>query len=148
MALLRSLFRRKKDEVEFDPEPGEMKRMPDRPYRILYANLAFFSDAKCEKTIEGATLVILRCEDPRQKHMPIEYMPTTKNYKAGELVNWNLNNKKLWESAFFRNPQTGKIEKAWSQAVEFIGKVVRNEEKPGAAGQASSQSSSIAGASS
>jgi len=123
-------FGGKKAGVEFDPEPGEINRMPERPYRVLHAGIPFYSDSKCEEQVQEATLVILRCEDPRQNHLPIECMPTRLRYEAGQIVNWDLNNKKLWELSWYVDPETGKIERAWIQAVEFIGKVVRAEGSP------------------
>ena len=102
--------------------------MPERPYRVLYSNLPFYSDSKCEQKVQGATLVILRCDDPRQSHHPIECMPTSKSYEPGQIVRWDLNNKKLWELSWYRHPETGKIERAWAQSVEFVGKVERVEE--------------------
>ena len=55
----------------------------------------------------------------------MEYMPVMKTYIPGQIVQWELNNKRLWEAAWHVNPDTGKKEKVWAQAVEFVGKVVK-----------------------
>jgi len=68
--------------------------------------------------------VILQSEDPKQQHQIRECIPTRKRYKAGELVNWELDNKRIWQNCWYINPETGAAEKAWVQAVEFTGKVV------------------------
>jgi hypothetical protein len=52
-------------------------------------------------------------------------MPTRKKYSAGQIVQWALNNKQLWEAGWYVNPDTGKKEQAWVQAVEFEGPVVK-----------------------
>jgi hypothetical protein len=51
-------------------------------------------------------------------------MPTRKKYKTGQLVEWDLNNKKIWPSSWYINPATGATEMAWTQAVEFVGRIV------------------------
>jgi hypothetical protein len=119
-------FGRKRPEAAevFDPNPGIVDVMPARPYRVLYADLALYSDPECRKKVDDARLVVLRTEDPRQQHQVQECMPTRKNYKVGQLVDWDLNNKKIWQDNWYVNPETGKPEPAWVQAVEFTGRVV------------------------
>ena len=51
-------------------------------------------------------------------------MPTRKMYSAGQLVQWDLDNRQVWQSCWYRNPETAKPEMAWTQAVEFIGRIV------------------------
>jgi hypothetical protein len=109
----------------FDPNPGFIERMPARPYRVLAADLPFYSDPECKSEVAGARLVLLKSEDPKQKHQIQECMPTRMNYKAGQLVRWDLNNKNMWQGCWYRNPDSNKIEKAWTQAVEFIGRLVK-----------------------
>jgi len=75
--------------------------------------------------VEDARLVVLRWEDPKQEHQALECMPTRKRYKAGQLVQWDLNNKKIWKASWYRDPETGDSVMAWSQAVEFIGKIIK-----------------------
>jgi hypothetical protein len=117
--------RKRSDVAEvFDPIPGGIDRMPLRPYRILHTDLPFYSDPECKKRIEGAQLIVLISEDPRQQHQVQECMPTRKRYRAGQLVQWDLNNKQVWQNCWYRNPETSKAEIAWTQAVEFVGKVV------------------------
>ena len=107
-----------------DPNPPEIRHQPARPYRVLHADLPFYSDPKGLIEVQGARLVVLQCEDPMQTHQPIECMPVRKNYRAGQRVGWDLNNKKLWETAYYRNPSSGEVERAWAQSVEFTGPVV------------------------
>ncbi len=109
----------------FDPIPESIDEMPARPYRVLYADLPFWSDPDCTSKVEGARLIVLKSEDPKQQHQIHECMPTRKNYRSGQLVQWDLNNKKIWQNCWYKNPETGNAEMAWTQAVEFIGKVVR-----------------------
>ena len=119
------LFDRKQEEpAAFDPRPGETSDYPTRPYRVLHANLTFYSDAKCLIPVPGAQLVVLKSEDPAAAFHPVECMPSRKQYQQGQTVTWDINKDVVWEQAWYRNPDTGQPEKAWRQAVEFSGKVV------------------------
>ena len=124
MPLFSSLFRRKKREAVFDPNPGEIDWMPARPYRVVHSDLPFYSDPDCRIEVPGARLIVLQCKDPNQMHKPTECMPTLKQYRAGQLVRWELSNKRQWETSWYLSPDTGEKEKAWSHAVEFLGRVV------------------------
>jgi hypothetical protein len=108
----------------FDTNPGFAAAMPARPYRVLVVDVPFFSDPECKSQIDNAKLVLLKSEDPKQKHQVEEWMPTRMKYQANQLVQWDLNNKQIWQECWFKNPQSGKIEKAFIQAVEFCGKIV------------------------
>ncbi|HTY64278.1 MAG TPA: hypothetical protein VMG30_18660 [Acidobacteriota bacterium] len=117
---------RKKSDVPevFDPNPEVIHAMPARPYRVLYADLAFYADAECKRQVNDARLVVIRSEDPKQQHQIQECLPTRKKYQIGQIVDWGLNNKMIWQDNWYINPETGKAEMAWVQAVEFTGKIV------------------------
>jgi hypothetical protein len=125
MSVFSSLFGGKKAEAAFNSEPEAVSETPARPYRVLHANLPFYSDPECRTEVTGARLVVLRCEDPAQELRPIECMPTRKHYLQGQIVNWGIDHKRLCEIAWYRDPETGATEKAWAQAVEYTGKVIR-----------------------
>jgi hypothetical protein len=127
MSVLGMLFGRRKPEEVADPNPGETHTMPARPYRILHANLPFYLDAECRNEVQGARLVVLRCEDPRQAQQVVECMPSSKTYAQGLTVAWDLNKEIIFSTAYYRNPETGKNERAWSRAVEFVGPVVKTK---------------------
>jgi len=124
MSLLRTLFGRKK-EAPFDPNPACLEAMPARPYLVLHADLPFFSDPDCRVEVQGARLVVLRCEDPVQQQHPLECMPVLKSYRKGQIARWDINHKRVWDAAWYVNPETGNREKAWTQAAEFLGGVYR-----------------------
>ena len=125
MSLLRALFGGKKQEVPFDPNPGSVETMPVRPYRVLHADLPFYADAECRIQVRGARLIVLQCEDSLQKQRTIECMPAVKDYRQGQIVQWDTNHKLLWDDAWYVNPESGSKEKAWARAVEFVGRVYR-----------------------
>ena len=124
MALFRGRKRSDMNEV-FDPNPEVLHTMPARPYRVLHADLAFYSDPECKRQVNDARLVVLRSEDPRQQHQVQDCLPTRKKYEVGQIVDWDLNNKRIWQDNWYINPETGKAEVAWVQAVEFTGRVIK-----------------------
>ncbi len=130
MSLLSALIGRRTPEPVFDPKPGEVFIMPERPYRVLHAGLPFYSDPECRCKVTGAYLLVLCSEDPRQGHHPIECVPTRKNYERGQILRWDINHKRQWTDSWYVNPETDSKEKAWTRAVEFLGDVVRIKDKP------------------
>jgi hypothetical protein len=126
MTLLAASSGQKKQEPQFDPNPEVVHEMPLRPYTVLHDLLPFCSDAGCRVEVEGARLIVLRSDDPRQTHHPIEAMPTRKIYARGQTLAWEINPKVQWAESWYINPNTGSKEKAWARAVEFVGKVVKS----------------------
>lgn len=111
-------------EASNNSNPEVIHEMPARPYRILHADLPFYSDPDCLNEVEGKRLIVLRCEDPKQKQNVVECMPTSKRYVQGQIVSWDIDPKKLSAASWYRNPDSGNKARAWAQSVEFIGKVV------------------------
>ena len=124
MSVISALLGRKKAAPSFDPNPEVIHEMPTRPYTVLHDLQPFYTDAECRLEVQGARLIVLRSDDPRQNHHPVECMPTRKRYTRGQTLQWEIDHKQQWEDAWYVNPETGKKEKAWSRAVEFVGKVV------------------------
>jgi hypothetical protein len=123
MSLLKALFSSKPEEPPFDPKPEIVSKMPARPYRVLHAGLKFYSDPECKSEVKDATLAVLRADDPMQTHHPIECMPTRKIYAKDQILQWDINHKVQWDHSWYVNPDTGHSEKAWTRAVEFVGKL-------------------------
>ena len=124
---LSDYFRGKKDlvgdGVREGSEPGTTEEMPVVPYRVMYCNLPFYSDAECKHQVDGASITVLRPLDP-EIFGTLDVVPTTKYYQIGQYLSWKLNKENLWEDCFFRNPETGQIEQAWTVHVEFVGDVI------------------------
>ncbi len=125
MLMFTSVFQSKKSVPSFDPTPEILSEMPVRPYLVLHADLPFYSDPECKVEVQDARLIVIRSEDPKQQHHPVECLPTRKRYENGQILRWDINHKTQWADAWYRNPGTGVIEKAWVRSVEFIGPVVK-----------------------
>lgn len=117
------LFRRKKQAVVSDI-PETTDEVPVVPYRVLYVELPFYMDPECTREVTDARIVVLEAQDPSDPPLEKDVVPSRKRYQVGQMVTWSLNNKKSWEEAWYRNPETGRIERAWTMHVEFIGEVI------------------------
>ncbi len=107
--------------------PAETDEMPAVPYRVLHVDLACYTDAECKKEVTTARVVILMALDPDDPLQETDIVPVRLHYRAGQLVTWSLDNKKLWEVAWFHHPETGLIEKSWTFHVEFTGSIISDK---------------------
>ena len=105
--------------------PEETGEMPVVPYRVLYTDLPAFSDPECRNRISDAHIVVLLPLDPDDQILELDIVPTRVSYQPGQIITWELNNKRTWEAGWYRNPDNGQVERAWSMHVEFTGKLIR-----------------------
>ena len=108
-------------------DPGKTDEMPVVPYRVLYANIPFYSDAECKKEVKAAKIAILEALDPDDELAELDVVPSLNRYEPGQLVQWTLNNKQLGEESWYKNPESRKIERAWTIHVEFVGQVLSHQ---------------------
>ncbi len=104
--------------------PEETEDMPIVPYRVVHAGIPFYSDPDCKNEVSDGTIVIVESLDPDDPYPEMDIMPTHVQYSPGQLVDWNLNNKRQWEDNWFRHPETKNIERAWTLHVEFTGRLI------------------------
>lgn len=114
-------------EVPTQRDPEQTDAMPIVPYRVLYADIPFYSDAECKKEVAEARISILEALDPDDELVEWDVVPSLNRYEPGQLLQWTLNNKQLWEESWYRNPETGQIERAWTLHVEFVGQVLSQQ---------------------
>lgn len=105
--------------------PEETDEMPVVPYRVLYTDLPVYSDAACRKRISDAHIAVLLPLDPDDQILELDVVPTRASYQPGQIITWDLNNKRTWEAGWYRNPDSGQVEKAWTMHVEFTGKLIQ-----------------------
>ena len=105
--------------------PAATEDMPVVPYRVLYTDLPVFSDPECRNQIPDARIAILLPLDPDDQILELDVVPTRNSYQPGQIITWELNNKRTWEAGWYRNPDTGQVEQAWTMHVEFIGEVIQ-----------------------
>jgi hypothetical protein len=102
-------------------EPEIVDSVPLVPFKVIETDIPFFRDSECQEVVEDARIAILQALDPEDAILEQELVPTTVKYNKGDYVTMNLESKKLWEESWYKDPYTGKIEKAWEVHVSFVG---------------------------
>jgi hypothetical protein len=97
-----------------------LKSIPRETYTVL-SLVPFFSDNLATQEVQGARAVVLDASSHDGNRRSAAY-PTTKDYEPGQVVSWEWNLKKVWGSAWYREPQTGAIKHGWDSAAEFVGR--------------------------
>lgn len=114
----------KKKEIADPRVPNITEQVPLVPFRVRKTGIPFYRDPECKDQVTDATLMIIQALDPDDEIQELELVPTTKTYREGDYVTMLLDNKKLWEDCYYRDPETGEIQKAWRIHVNFIGDVI------------------------
>ncbi len=119
------IFKKKKPEEVQDPTIPEISLiMPLVPYKVMATDLPIYLDPNGKEAESEYRIAILMALDPDDPVMEPEIVPTRIKYNVGDYVDWSLNSKKLWEQRWYRNPETGKVERAWTFHVEFLGRLI------------------------
>ena len=113
-----------KDDRTDSTKPETTDAVPLVPFKVLETDIPFYLDEECKKLVTDASIVIIQALDPDDSILEVDIVPTTKKYKRGDYVTLALDNKKLWEDCWYRDPQSGEIEKAWRIHVCFIGAII------------------------
>lgn len=111
----------KMKQVEETGEPLTIEDVPLVPFKVIRTDIPFYRDSECQEAVEDARIAILQALDPEDPILEQELVPTTLSYQEGDYVTMNLDSKKLWETSWYKDPLTGKIEKAWEIHVNFVG---------------------------
>jgi len=127
-------IRGKKDPVagsgSLDQTPETTDEMPVVPHKVLYAGIPCYSDKECTQQVEGVSIYVL--QPLESDGFPVvDVVPSRLSFEVGQYLTWRLNKDELWEDCYYRNPDTGMIEKAWTIHVEFVGRVVSDQSVAG-----------------
>ncbi len=104
-----------------------LKNIPRAKYIVYKKDIELFSDSKCENKRTDAKGIILETISPEGIHTSYKLRPTTKNYyeeKESVAWEWSFDNK--WDKTFYKDPDTGKIVKAFDSSAEFVGRPMKN----------------------
>lgn len=97
--------------------------IPREHNRIYHPGVEVFQDAAGDKRREGILAVVLETTSPGGTARRLRVFPTRKtDYVKGQRVSWEWNMKLVTSESWFRHPDTGSVEPAWSQSAEFVGR--------------------------
>ncbi len=115
------------NEQQAPAKPELSNQMPIVPSKVLAVDIPIYNDEACTQQAEDGSIIILYPLDPEDSIHELDVMPTTLQYEVGQYVHFRTNQHKMWETAWFRNPFTGKVEQAWAVvSAEFVGDLIED----------------------
>jgi hypothetical protein len=100
-----------------------LKALPNEMHVVYDSGVEIFSDEACTKLILNGKGVILETTSPGGVMKRHSIFPTTRtHFRKGKQVAWEWNMQLIWQSAWYREPDTGTIKPAWSSSAEFVGR--------------------------
>ena len=112
------------NQINLLSQPATTEMVPLVPFRVIAADIPFFTDEKCENEVQDARIVIIQALDPEDQIQELDTLPSTQGYKPGQYVNLALEHKKIWDECWYRDPESGEITQAWKVHVNFTGEVI------------------------
>lgn len=114
-------------ERKYPEDPVVSDTLPLIPYKVLAADLPFYRDQECTEQVDEARICVLVALDPEDVIVTRDVVPTFGRYPVGGYVDWSLESKRLWEDCWYRNPERGEVERAWTFHVLFQGAVLSDD---------------------
>lgn len=105
-------------------KPKVVETVPVVPFKVIDADIPFYRDPECQQQVKGAWITIIQALDPDDPILELDIVPTAQIYTKGDYVTMNLESKRMWDACWYKDPTTGKIEKAWNVHAEFIGDLI------------------------
>ena len=95
-----------------------LQRVPTEVNVVYAPRVDVFEDADGTHQRVDVHGVVLKTEGSED----LRVFPTTRDHhREGERVAWDWNMNETWPESWYRNPDTGRIEYAWTLSAEFIG---------------------------
>jgi hypothetical protein len=97
--------------------------MPQPKYVIHHPGVPVYADSEGREVREGVTAVILEHISAGGLVRTKRVHPTTRShFREGMEVAWEWNDQTVWGESWYRDPDTGKAEYAWTESMEFVGR--------------------------
>ena len=97
--------------------------IPREENRVYQPGVDIFEDAEGNRLRSGIKGVILESVSPGGTTKTLRVFPTTGTHFAkGQRVSWEWNMTTVVGKSWYRNPETGKLQLAWGQSAEFVGR--------------------------
>lgn len=101
-----------------------IKAIPHEINIVYDPGVILYSDPDCTQEISDAKGLILETTSPGKAEVSKRIFPTTRPeyYKKGKQVTWEWNLSKVWQQAWYIDPDTKEKQKGWDSAGEFVGR--------------------------
>lgn len=99
-----------------------LNSIPRETNVVYHPGVPVFSDEECVTAIPETRGLILETTDPAGGRTFRIYPTTRTHYRKGMRVAWEWNMALVWNEAWYRDPDTDEVKKAWDSSGEFIGR--------------------------
>ncbi|MGH9556342.1 MAG: hypothetical protein ACRD2Y_11025 [Terriglobales bacterium] len=100
-----------------------IRTIPRHSYVVVHAGIPVYEDADCNSLRQGVHGVMLETVSPEGQSLRRQVFPTTRTHIPGRNVSWEWNKRrKGWDATWYRDPETNEPKRAWSGALEFVGR--------------------------
>ncbi len=100
-----------------------LQAMPRETNVVYEPGAVVYSDPQAQLPMPGVKGLILETTAPGGASKTLRIFPTTLgHYRKGSRVAWEWNMGKVFNQAWYRDPLTGEVREAWSNAAEFVGR--------------------------
>lgn len=97
--------------------------IPREENRVYHPGVEIYEDRDGLRVRPGIKGVILETLSPGGATSSFRIFPTTRtNFVKGQWVSWEWNMRTVVDESWYRNPETGSMDLAWSQSTEFVGR--------------------------
>ncbi|MCL6753625.1 DUF4935 domain-containing protein [Nostoc sp. CCCryo 231-06] len=105
-----------------------LQSIPHEVHIVYHPGVLVYADPDCTRVQESVKAVILETRrHPSDALVGFIILPTTlTRFTKGRIVSWEWNINKIWEAAWYRDPDTNEIKSAWASSAEFVGRDLDN----------------------
>jgi hypothetical protein len=89
---------------------------------VYHPGVVLFLDEKAKIKLSDVVGVILDTTSPGGAKHEKRIFPTRRKYKKGQQLSWEWSFDNVWQSTWYRDPDTKKIKQAWGSSAEFVGR--------------------------
>ncbi len=90
---------------------------------VYHPGVLLYADDRGTQEITDGRGVILETTSAGGAMKSLRIFPTTRtHFQRGREVAWEWSNQKSWGAAWYRHADTGDVEHAWDEALEFVGR--------------------------
>jgi len=100
-----------------------LNRVPRASHFVREPQVEVFADAAGEQLRSDVHGVMIDSFSGGSGEPQTQVFPTTRtHFEKGQAVAWEWDTKRSWNESWYRDPETGEIEYAWTGALEFVGR--------------------------
>lgn len=103
-----------------------LEAVPREIHVVEHPNVEVFADAKGEHKRPDVHGVVLESRSSNGSGSNRRVFPTTRtHFQKGKSVAWEWSSP-AWSESWYRDPDTGELEYAWTSAMQFVGRHLEN----------------------